>query len=240
MALLQFLFNAALGGSTGLPTQIGLITLDVTIEETHERRAEPTDFPIEGGSSISDHVRLQPNKLTVSGFITDTPLLLNDLGLQGIGLGRARAATAFQLLESMFEARLPFTVVSQLRVYQNMVIESLSVPKTRESALRFRVTMQELKLVSGQNVLIPASASEAAKSAQSSGGGGAGGGGAGSLGAGNVSNAARDSLGLDAGRQVATIAPSAAAEKGSLLHSWLYGDGSRGEPGLVTITGGPQ
>lgn len=239
MALLQFLFNAALGGSTGLPTQIGLITLDVTIEETHDRRAEPTDFPIEGGSSISDHVRLQPNKLTVSGFITDTPLLLNDLGLQGVGLGRARAATAFQLLESMFEARLPFTVVSQLRVYQNMVIESLSVPKTRESALRFRVTMQELKLVSGQNVLIPASASEAAKSAQSSGGG-ASGGGAGSLGAGNVSNAARDGVGVDAGRQVATIAPSATAEKGSLLHSWLYGNGSREEPGLVTITGGPQ
>ena len=84
MSLLTLLFKS-LAGAAGIPTQIGLLTVDVTIEESHEMSAQVTDWPVEGGSLISDHVRLQPRSLIISGFVSGTPLLLDNVN---IGNGR--------------------------------------------------------------------------------------------------------------------------------------------------------
>jgi len=178
--LISLLFRNLTSGMN-LPSQIGALTLDVTLEESHEFSSEISDFPIEGGSSISDHVRLMPRTLTMRGFVTDTPLVN-----VGLPLGRSRAASAFFLLEAMWQRRIPLIVVSQLRVYRNIIIKNLNVPKEREMALRFTCVMQELQFVFGQNILVPS--------------GGTNGGGAGGLSSGNVANPAADSVAEDVGR----------------------------------------
>lgn len=199
MSLLTFLFRS-LGGALGVPTQIGLLSVDVTIQESHEFGAQVTDWPIEGGSVITDHVRLEPRSLTIEGFVSDTPL-------DSIGLGNVRSATAFELLEQLWEARVPFIVISQLRFYTSMVIESLVIPKTRESALKFTCTMREVTIVSGQNALLPAgeSSNAGASAAKTTSLGG----GTGALGAGNVSDVT-NAAGVDAGRQ--TLSPATGGE----------------------------
>lgn len=196
MSLLTLLFKS-LAGAAGVPTRIGLLTVDVTVEESHEMSAQVTDWPIEGGSLISDHVRLEPRSLTISGFISDTPLFRD-----GVYLGNGRSMTSFALLEQMWKARVPMIVVSQLKYYDQMVIESVTIPKTRESALRFNCKLREIVTVTGQNALLPANDSSAGAATGSSGGG------IGSLTNGNVSNVS-NSVGIDAGRQVASPASAA-------------------------------
>lgn len=204
MSLLSLLFKS-LAGAVGVPTTIGLLALDVTIEESHNLEARVTDWPIEGGSLISDHVRLEPRSLTIEGFVTDTPLAFDGL-LSGIG--NSRTFSTFYLLEQMWLARVPLIVVSQLKYYDNMVIESISIPKTRESALRFTCKLREITTVSGQNTLLPANGGKTSKTSS---------GGIGSMTSGNVSKAS-DSVGLDAGRQTASEA--SAADAGG-AQSWL-------------------
>jgi hypothetical protein len=208
MSLLNLLFRNLTRGA-GLPSQVGLLTLDVTIEESHEFGARVTDFPVEGGGLVSDHVHLEPKSLTITGFVTDTPLVF-----RGFSLGMSRAASAFYILEDMWQARIPFVVVSQLRVYRNMVIESLIIPKSREQAIRFTCTMREITFVYGQNTLIPTgSENSVASPAISKNGGGVG-----ALAPDNVDQYTRDTVGLDAGRQIATNVTPVVEENASILY----------------------
>lgn len=194
MTALSLLFRN-LSGAYNLPTQIGFLTLDVTVEEEHNFDADVTEFPIEDGAIITDHVRLNPRRVTITGFVTDTPL--SSLGLS---LGRSRSASAFFLLETMWQARIPFVVVSQLHVYRNMVIESLSVPKTREEAVRFTCTLKEVNIVFGQTTTIQGDDSSSSLNKE------------------NVTRTTADSAGVDAGRQVATEAAPVIKERASILY----------------------
>lgn len=195
--LLSLLYQTVLG-SFGLPNAMGALVLDATLEESHEFGARVTEFPIEGGAIITDHVALQPRTLTLQGFVTDTPL-----ALANFSLGRSRTASSYFLLEEMWRARIPFAVVSRLKLYENMVIESLVIPKDKEGALRFTCTMKQLTFVSGQNVAI---------------GGGKNGSGSGKLAGNNVARP-QDALGTDGGRQAAPEAsPEAAGEASSILY----------------------
>lgn len=205
--LISLLFRN-LAGAMNLPSQIGALTLDVTLEESHEYSSEVSDFPIEGGTSISDHVRLLPRQLTMRGFVTDTPLVN-----VGLPLGRSRASSAFFLLEAMWQRRIPIIVVSQLRIYRNVIIKSLTIPKERELALRFTAVMQELQIVSGQNVLIPNAPGQASA---------ANGGGVGSMTASNVASPAAHSVGTDAGRQAAGVASESVTRESTALHKLIH------------------
>ena len=51
-----------------------IIQLDASIKENHQRESPPTEFPIEDGTSISDHIVIKPFTLELTGIISDTPL----------------------------------------------------------------------------------------------------------------------------------------------------------------------
>lgn len=212
MSLLSLLFRTATSGSN-IRTQIGLVTLDVTLTETHARTSRVTEFPIEGGGNINDHVSLGPKTLDIEGFVTDTPF-----EEAGLTLGRSRASTAYFLLEQLWQMRIPFACYSQMAIYPNMVIESLSVPNTRSSDLRFTCKLRQLTIVTGQNTVIPDGAGGSVPTTPGLLGLG---GGAGMLGAGNVSIPNIAALGVDMGRQIATQATSGIAAKVLSLTSEL-------------------
>jgi len=56
------------------PGKIGVLELDATIHESHEYTNTITEFPVEKGFNISDHIIRIPEKLTMEGFITNTPI----------------------------------------------------------------------------------------------------------------------------------------------------------------------
>lgn len=192
MSILSLLFRTVVG-SKKLPTVIGVLTVDVTLSEEHSFEAQATEWPVETGAVITDHVHLKGRRLTIEGFVSDTPLdtwLLPDLG-------RGRSASALFYLEYIWRARIPFTVVSQLLIYRNMVIENIRVPKARESGIRFTVEMREIELVTSVSSTLPATTNEGLKSSQSATA--ANGGGTGALNSGNVSPENANTI--NAGRQ---------------------------------------
>lgn len=128
--------------------KLGAIELDLTIDEMHQRNAEVSDFPIESGGQIQDHISNGPRKLTITGFITDTPVEF------GFALS-SRVQDAFDALEELYDSRTPFDVVSGLKSYKNMCFESLDMPRKREGALQFTATLKQLTVVSSEYVAIP-------------------------------------------------------------------------------------
>ncbi len=68
MALLSLLFTQP------KLAQIGALQLDASLNESHERSSIITDHEIEDGSQINDHIRKNPEKLIITGLVSDSPL----------------------------------------------------------------------------------------------------------------------------------------------------------------------
>jgi len=54
--------------------QIDGIWIDCSVRESHGMTAQCTQFPVEDGPNISDHVRTQPETLHIEGIVTNTPI----------------------------------------------------------------------------------------------------------------------------------------------------------------------
>ncbi|HXK18352.1 MAG TPA: hypothetical protein VNG33_11145 [Polyangiaceae bacterium] len=54
--------------------QIDRIWIDCSVRESHGMSAQCTQFPVEDGPNVSDHVRTAPETLHLEGIVTNTPL----------------------------------------------------------------------------------------------------------------------------------------------------------------------
>jgi hypothetical protein len=69
------------------------IVLDATVTLKHSLQAEPTQHPVEGGSSITDHVHVKPDMLELEGVISDTPINPISFNVSDLATRGAVAAT---------------------------------------------------------------------------------------------------------------------------------------------------
>lgn len=128
---------------------IGALALDASLEETHELSARVTSNPVESGASVTDHVSIEPKRLTIQGFITDSPVQLFS-GIPELldqSSGSLRTSTALNQLQLLFTERQPFSVVTGLQSYENMILQRLTIPRNRETgqALRFTAELIEVR-----------------------------------------------------------------------------------------------
>lgn len=61
--------------------QLGQLHFDVVLVEDHERDSEVTDHSVEQGVSLTDHVRPLPDTITLSTFVSNTPINSRDAQL---------------------------------------------------------------------------------------------------------------------------------------------------------------
>lgn len=111
-------------------TAIGPVPIDVIVKEKHRTELGITQTPIETGAEITDHAYVKPKRLTLE-------------------IGDNAGAETFNALVRFQESRVPFTVVSGLFVYSNMLISSTDF--TRDAAfsktLNGQVELQEIIIV---------------------------------------------------------------------------------------------
>lgn len=148
------------------PGKIGSLLLDANINEVHDYSNEISRFPIESGSDISDHVRQEPERLTIEGFITNSPVQF----LGGIFTGD-RVKEGFEYLMKYAGYDYPsqadsptatpnkftlVTVVTGLRVYSDMGIVRISIPRNSRTgeALRFNIELRRVRFTSSQYIII--------------------------------------------------------------------------------------
>lgn len=133
------------------------IVLDCTTIEDHNYTAAVTQNPIEDGSTISDHVNLQPVTITVEGLVSDSPLGFALIGtaqnvanqIRTLFGTQSRSKTAFDEIIKLWKNRIPFTVLTNLKRYDNMVISSANFPfsNTTGKALDLKIEFTQLSIV---------------------------------------------------------------------------------------------
>lgn len=119
---------------------LGTIELDASIDESHTAVNEITEFPVEVGINITDHVRRQPDRVTIRGIVTDHPIQL------GGALRSGRSLEAYQDFLVMLNQADLVIVVTTLRQYSNMIVESMTVPRTNTlgGAVEFTLVLREI------------------------------------------------------------------------------------------------
>lgn len=129
------------------------VLVDAMVKESHIRKADTSQFPIENGSEISDQIITKPMELSIEGVIT--PMSLYDTFNAP---SPTRVLDAFSNFERLIAAKLLVTIVTGLKVYENMLISDFQVDRTAQNgaALPFTMRLKEVRKVSTQTGQLPA------------------------------------------------------------------------------------
>lgn len=119
-------------------SSVGIVSFDTMISEEHKFSSRITYFPVESGPIVSDHIINQPVVIILSGLVTDTPL--------NILAQFNRSVSAFDALVAIHENRQVVDVVTGIKIYRNMAITSLDVPRTIKTgqSLTFNIQLQRI------------------------------------------------------------------------------------------------
>lgn len=141
----------ALLAGTPNTTQDTPLYLDATVSITINRSSTITKHPVEGGSNISDHVFRNNNTIDIECLISDN-VIGGVNNLDDFGQGAGRTQRVYDMLSRMHDNRELVTVVSDLEVFRNCVINKLSTPRTEEfgSSAMLSIGLEQLQLVSSQ------------------------------------------------------------------------------------------
>lgn len=119
-------------------SKVGVVVFDTMVSEEHRFTSRVTYYPVENGTIVSDHIINQPDIVVLSGLVTDTPLSLF--------APFNRSIAAFNALLQIHERREVVDVVTGIKVYKNMAITSLDVPRTIKTGqtLTFNIELQKI------------------------------------------------------------------------------------------------
>lgn len=186
MAQTSVLFGSARGG------KIGELQLDATIREGHSFVNSVSEFPIESGSEVNDHIRLEPEEITMEGLVTNTPInifqennaevITNVSG--GVEIKNEKKSDEVNNAQLAFEKLLEIsgrktsgenitpkivTVVTGLKVYTDMAMLRFESVRTRNTgaALGFTASLRKILFVDSETVEIPNAAADDEDRAQS-------------------------------------------------------------------------
>lgn len=127
-------------------SNFGTVTFDTVTLEEHRYASRVTHYPVEFGTIISDHIIKEPDVVSISGIISDTPL--------NIFASFNRSVAAFNQLVELQSRRLPITLVTGIKVYTNMAIILLDVPRNMKTGQTLTFNMEFQKIIFDDTVQV--------------------------------------------------------------------------------------
>ena len=162
--------SSLLGGakelfSQGGQTRIGDVVIDCTLKETIKQSSEVTEHPIESKTAISDHIFKNPLRVSIEGYITDSPIKI--MGLFETPLQNNSPAKllnsfrsfvpfvdtekpsrqAYKLLQSIWKERQLINLVTKMEAFNDMCIESLEFSSDEDTGGRLQFTAELVQIV---------------------------------------------------------------------------------------------
>lgn len=200
------------------PVSVNGIEFDALISQTDTLEATVPEYTVEDGFVVSDAIILNPEKLDMVLYITDTPVTWYSRH----GSGQDRVETIVKQLQELYFTAEPTTVVTSAKSYTNMAIESLSIAKSLEIgyAREISISFKKIRVTTAKTTTIPdnygksgataASAGTASTSTGSSGGSsgsgsGSGGGSSGSSGSSGSNGNSKSSILYSAANSIGLI-----------------------------------
>ncbi len=122
---------------------IGDIKANVIINESTNDTLTITKQPVQQGASITDHAYKEPT-------VFSTTILFQDNLTKSL-------SKIYQDLQDLQNSRIPFSIVTPKRIYNNMLMSSLGMTtdKNTENSLSISVSFQEIILVSVSTTQVP-------------------------------------------------------------------------------------
>ena len=147
------------------PEDLEAIVMDAVPEENHDLTNTITDSPVEKGADVTDHIRPDPDQITMKCMISNTPLstgqqtravrrgdfVLNtnqeDRGQ--VGKMDGLALSGWKKLRKLRDDGAVVTVSTTLGDYTSMAIKSISAPRNAKNydGLEFTITFRKIVIV---------------------------------------------------------------------------------------------
>lgn len=143
--------------------------------QTHESSSSPTDHPVEDGADVTDHIKLDPDKVSFEVFVSNSLVAAEETNMDGarevavaVPLPKSGSATVvgfsstfnrvgsvYDELRNMQAARVVCVVQTRLRRYADMCLTRLSTPVTNSEGVRFSLELRHIRMVSTETVSAP-------------------------------------------------------------------------------------
>lgn len=136
------------------PVSVNGIEFDALLDEERTLEADSPDYPVEDGFSVSDTIILKPQFLSMTLYVTDTPVTW--VKTHG---GKGWTDGVIQRLEELYFSKQLVTVVTSDKTYRNMAIQSISIKKSTDVgyARQIPITLKEIRVTKSKKTTIPAS-----------------------------------------------------------------------------------
>jgi len=157
MGLLELVFGAK------QKMKIGLVNFDASVSETHTKRNSVPQHPVESGKNVSDHIRQEPDEISINGIVTDHPIIFlasiqAESPIEGdLTPVNDRADMAYAELQRVMNDGELVSIVTTLREYENMAITELSVQRdvANGNVLNASISAREIRIVTTESVDAP-------------------------------------------------------------------------------------
>lgn len=167
------------------PVSIDGIEFDALLDQSMDYEADVPEYPTEKGFSVSDNISLKPETLSMTLYVSDTPVTWKSR----FGSGKGRVEKVVKQLQDLYFAKKVVTVVTSDAVFDSMAITSISFSKSADVgyAREIPISLKKIIVTESSTTSIPdsygksgttgASAGTANTTAGNSGSSGNGGGG---------------------------------------------------------------
>lgn len=195
-------------GKATQPVSINGLEFDALIDESRTLEATVPEYSVESGFSVSDSVILSPEKLSMTLFITNTPVTW----YRRHGASPTRVDSVVKQLEELYFAKEPVTIITSDATYTSMAIESVTISKGLETgyARQIPISFKKIRVTTAKTTTIPDSYGKSGKTAASAGtastsAGGSGGGSSGAEGSSGSNGNSKSSILYNAASSIGLI-----------------------------------
>lgn len=190
------------------PVSINGLEFDALISEDRTLSSTVPEYPVENGYSVSDAIILSPELLSMTLFVTNTPVTWRNRH----GISSARVQNVVKRLEQMYYNRTPVVIITTEKIYYNMAIENIGLSKNIETgpSREIPISFKKINVTSAKTTTIPDSYGKSGASGASAG-------------TANTSTASADIGGSSSGSS--SSSSSSGGTKSSILYSAAKGIG---------------
>lgn len=140
---------------TTVPSSLGGVKFDAIVSRDRNYTADVPTYPVESGFPVSDAVLRNPVEMSVTAFISNTPVTWKNQ----LGNTRSRVTKVCKDLENLYFAGKPVAFRTGNKYYTNMAITSLTIPETAEmqNAVEVQISLKQVEVTRTKTTTIPAS-----------------------------------------------------------------------------------
>lgn len=119
------------------PAKIGDLQVDVVLSKEVTLDSEVSEYPVEDGFPVSDHVTRKPMTLSMEVICTPTPVSWFDT----LGANQNRLGEVTTALLKIYNEANPITVTTPDAIYKEMVMTHAPLPRRVEDGLCYKMQL---------------------------------------------------------------------------------------------------